>query len=55
MVSPAENSLEELEKRIADLRARMPRHSVPPAMLEELETLEEEWERMTGRQEPSGG
>jgi hypothetical protein len=37
-------SLEELEKHIADLRARLPRHSVPAAMLLELEELEEELE-----------
>ena len=37
-------STEELEKRIADLRARLPRHSVPPAMLLELEELEEDRE-----------
>ena len=35
----------ELENRIADLRARLPRHSVPPAMLIELEELEEALER----------
>ena len=35
----------ELERRIADLKARLPRHSVPPAMLIELEELEEELER----------
>ena len=35
----------ELEKRIADLKARLPRHSIPPAMLIELEELEEELER----------
>ncbi len=35
----------ELEKRIADLKARLPRHSTPPAMLIELEDLEEELER----------
>ncbi len=35
----------ELEERIADLRARLPRHSVPPAMFIELEDLEEELER----------
>jgi uncharacterized small protein (DUF1192 family) len=35
----------ELEKRIADLKARLPRHSVPPAMLIELDGLEEELER----------
>jgi uncharacterized small protein (DUF1192 family) len=35
----------ELEKRIADLKARLPRHSIPPAMLIELDELEEELER----------
>lgn len=35
----------ELEKRFADLKARLPKHSVPPAMLIELEELEEELER----------
>ncbi len=41
----------ELERRIADLRARLPRHSVPPAMLQELESLEEELERLIGGSE----
>ncbi len=41
----------ELERRIADLRARLPRHSVPPAMLQELESLEEELERLVGGSE----
>ncbi|MCX7855071.1 MAG: hypothetical protein N2556_03690 [Anaerolineae bacterium] len=41
----------ELERRIADLRARLPRHSVPPAMLQELEGLEEELERLMGGSE----
>ena len=31
----------ELEKQIADLKARLPKHSVPPAMMIELEELEE--------------
>ncbi len=35
----------ELKKRIADLKARLPRHSTPPAMLIELEELEVELER----------
>lgn len=34
--------IEELEQRIAELEARMPKHSVPPSMLIELEELEEE-------------
>jgi len=33
-------TIEELEQRIADLKARMPKHSTPPAMLIELEDLE---------------
>jgi hypothetical protein len=32
----------ELEKRLADLKARMPAHSVPPSMMIELDELEEE-------------
>ena len=35
----------ELEKRIADLKARLPKHSVPPSMLVELDDLEEELEQ----------
>ena len=35
----------ELKKRVADLKARLPKHSIPPAMLIELEELEEELER----------
>ena len=34
----------ELERRIADLKARLPKHSVPPSMFIELEELEEELE-----------
>lgn len=37
-----------LEERIADLRARVPIHSVRPAMIQELEDLEEELERLRG-------
>ncbi len=32
----------ELQKRLEDLRARLPKHSVPAAMILELEALEEE-------------
>ena len=35
----------ELERRIADLKARLPKHSVPSAMFIELEELEEELEK----------
>jgi hypothetical protein len=37
--------IDELERRIADLEARLPQHSIPPAMLIELEELEEALER----------
>jgi len=40
-----ESRITELERRIADLKARWPKHSVPPAMLIELEELEEELEQ----------
>jgi hypothetical protein len=38
--------IEELERRIADLKARLPRHSVPASMLMELDDLEEELEHL---------
>lgn len=34
--------LAELEKRLADLQARLPAHSLPPAMIAELEELEDQ-------------
>lgn len=42
-----EERVQELQKRITDLRARLPKHSIPPAMLQELEDLEEELARLT--------
>lgn len=36
----------DLEKRISDLRKRLPAHSARPWMLEELEDLEEELEAL---------
>jgi hypothetical protein len=41
-----EDRIQELEREIADLKARWPKHSVPPAMLMRLEELEEELERL---------
>jgi hypothetical protein len=32
----------ELKQRLADLQARRPAHSVPPAMMMEMEEIEEE-------------
>ena len=40
-----EEQIRELEQRIADLKARLPKHSIPPAMIMELEELEEELAR----------
>lgn len=37
-----EQRIGELQKRLEDLRARLPKHSVPAAMMLELEALEEE-------------
>jgi len=34
--------LRELEQRLHDLQARLPKHSVPPAMIIEIEELEDE-------------
>ena len=34
--------IQELEKKIADLKERWPAHSVPPALMLELDELEEE-------------
>ena len=41
-----EEQIRELEKRIEVMRERIPPHSVPPAMLQQLEELEEELERL---------
>jgi hypothetical protein len=40
-----EDKIEELEKRIEELKKQWPAHSVPPAMLMQLDELEEELER----------
>jgi tetrahydromethanopterin S-methyltransferase subunit G len=43
--NPIAKRIEELEARIADLKARLPKHSVPASMLIELDDLEEELEQ----------
>ncbi len=37
-----DEQITQLETKIAELKARLPRHSVPPAMILELEELEDE-------------
>ncbi len=39
----------QLEKEIAELEARLPKHSVPAAMIVELEDLEDELEALKTR------
>ncbi len=34
--------MEALERRLADLKARMPAHSIPPSMMIEWDELEEQ-------------
>ncbi len=41
-----EEKITELERKIELMRDRIPPHSIPPRMLEELEDLEEELERL---------
>ncbi len=45
-----EEKVEQLKEAIAQLKARFPKHSVPPAMIIELEELEEELERAMGEE-----
>ena len=40
------DKIEELTKKIAELKSRIPAHSIKPAMLQELESLEEELEEL---------
>lgn len=37
----SDNRIKELEEKIADLKKRWPAHSVPPALLQELDDLED--------------
>jgi hypothetical protein len=40
----------ELEREIEEMEARLPKHSVPPAMIIELEDLEDELEMLQARE-----
>lgn len=44
-----ETRFQELEEEIAAVKARLPKHSVPPALIMELEDLEEELEMLKAR------
>ncbi len=41
-----EKRIRELEDAIADLQGRIPAHSVQPAMIQELEALEDELKKL---------
>ncbi len=41
-----EAQIEDVQLQIADLKRRWPAHSVPPAMIEQLDELEEELEQL---------
>ena len=43
-----EQRIAQLEEAIMQLKARFPKHSVPPAMMIELEELEEELKKALG-------
>ncbi len=40
----------QLEKEIDEIKARMPKHSVPPSLIIELEDLEDELEELRARE-----
>jgi hypothetical protein len=44
-----EERIAELEREIEQLKARLPKHSVPAAMIIELEDLEDELESLRGQ------
>jgi polyhydroxyalkanoate synthesis regulator phasin len=41
--------IDQLERQLAELKARLPKHSVPPVMIIEMEELEEELETLKAR------
>ena len=44
-----ESRIKNVEKQIAELKSRWPAHSVPPAMVQQLDELEEELEQLRKR------
>jgi hypothetical protein len=43
---PIARRMAEVKQRLSDLQARLPAHSIPPTMMMEMESLEEELERL---------
>jgi polyhydroxyalkanoate synthesis regulator phasin len=52
---PKRTRVEELEERLADLKARMPAHSIPPSMMIELDELEEQLAELNAEDEKEQG
>jgi len=52
---PNRTRVEELEERLADLKARMPAHSIPPSMMIELDELEEQLAELNAGDEKEQG
>lgn len=48
---PAER-IAQLERQIEELKRRLPAHSIPPAMIAQLDELEEELARQQARLDP---
>ena len=49
-----QSKIEQLERDIADLKARWPAHSVKPAMLQELEEMEATLEKALAEKDDGG-
>jgi hypothetical protein len=46
-----QTQIEQLERQLADLKARMPAHSIPPSMMIELDELEEQLAELWARKD----
>jgi len=44
--SEIEQRIQELEQRLVEARARIPKHSIPAALITELDELDKELERL---------
>lgn len=47
---PDTERIAQLEREIEEITARMPKHSVPPSLIIELEDLEDELEELRARE-----
>ena len=52
---PDRTRAEELERRLADLKARMPAHSIPPSMMIDLDVLEDQLAELRAGDEKEQG